>query len=331
MPTIVWSSAGRASLAGEITRIAGLDVIAAGGPGTAGAEVASRLGVEHCQDLRGALGASSGTVVLILSPGDFGALQDRDDAQHVLEAHKRGVRVLTLEPIPASAQEMTDARWDTTPLAAADVVRFVPTARATKSFAMALDALEHFGAVRAMSVESVCRDVQGSLGARLLGAVDLVQTLMGTPETVSASAVSPAQPRGFAAQDRDTLRGMTGDLGAKLGFADGRVATLFCSDQAGAWTRRVTVLGEGGRIEASDGNCRWVRPDGTVEEDQRADERPTAADVIGESITRVLTPNVSLPPTDPAATLAIAQAALLSTRTGQPESPESTLRMLRGV
>lgn len=330
--TIVWASPGRAGFVREVAELAGLSLVGAGSPEAArtGA-VSQELGVAPCADLRTALTQGRVELVLIASAGDFGAVQDRDDAKYVLEAQKRGVRVLTLEPVPASAQEMTDARWDGTPVSAAEAVRFVPVARATRAFSAALDALEHFGAVRSMGVESVCRSDHGSLGARLLGAIDLVQMLLGLPETVDAGVVSPAQPKGYADQGLDTLRGMTGDACATMRFADGRLASLFCSDQGGDWIRRVVLHGEGGRIEAGEGVCRWIRPDGSVEEDVRSERRPSAAEVIAESIDTLLSPRQAMPPGRVAQTLSIAQAALLSMRTGQPESPESAMRMLRGV
>ncbi|MEO0512959.1 MAG: hypothetical protein AAF108_08695 [Planctomycetota bacterium] len=331
--TVVWSSLERAETVRSVIKQAGLRLVGVGGPdpqSLGGLPV--ELAAPACKDLRVVLSDTAADVVLLASPGDFGAHKDRDDARYALAAHQRGVRVLTLEPVPASALEMTDGRWDARPLPAADTVRFVPMTRVTKAFRTALDALEHFGVVRSMSVSSVCRSDHGSLGARVFGAIELVQTLLGTPETIFAASVGPALAHGYADQGRESLRGLSGDLAATLRFADGRVASVFCSDRAGAWTRRAVLLGQGGRIEVDDGSCRWVRPDGTVEEDSSTGTHPTGPAVIGESIRRLVsTETQALPPVDQAAVLATAQAALLSTRTGQPESPATTLRVLGRV
>lgn len=327
---VVWTSPERVETVREIVRGAGVRLVAAGGPDSKNVgQVAADLAAQACSDLRQALTEFDTDLILLASPGDFGAVEDREDAAYALKAHQRGVKVMTLEPVPASALEMTAGRWDSSPLSASETIRFVPIARATRAFGIALDALEHFGAVRSMSVTSVCRSSHGSLGARAFGAIELVQTLMGTPETVDAAAVGPAQPHGFAGQARDSLRGLAGDLSATMRFADGRVASLFCSDQAGAWTRRAILLGEGGRIEVDDGTCRWVRPDGSVEEDFSAGTKPTGPTVIAESVRRLIAADLApMAPLDESAVLATAQAALLSTRTAQPESPATALRML---
>ena len=112
----------------------------------------------------------------------------------------------------------------------------------------------------------------------------------------------------------------------------------------------MTLIGEGGRLRVTDdgaggsggagmgtGGFVWLSADGqTVDASRPArrkrgqEERPDEAfvDAASEQVARLLDQRVPAPaPTDYAAVLAAAGAALLSARTGEAESPRTILRM----
>jgi predicted dehydrogenase len=204
----------------------------------------------------------------------------------------------------------------------------------------ASEVLSHFGAVRTAAVSCFAEHARGdgSLGAQLVAALDLLHGIMGEPETIDASyaasvgaygagSVSPSSPPG------ETLRGLHGDVTGNLRFSSGRTAAIAVSDQGGRFCRQTTILGEGGRLRVFDDGFEWIGADGEKIDQHRAstreDPRPRnhAVEALADAIKRLCDPNLAEPPGIAPAVLAMAQAAILSARTGQRESPETIRRM----
>jgi predicted dehydrogenase len=335
---IAWLGVEQASLVGEVAALAGCRIIAAGSPdkGQAGAAAAA-LGVEPIDDLRETFAGAECALVLLASPGAFGTEPGgADDAAALLAARARGVKIATLEPIPATALDLTAGGWTTgrNGIKPIDAIRFVPMARLSPAFREADEVLESFGHVRMVSIEAWNAPTQGSLGATLFNAADLVMALLGEPETIDAAYVSPGQGRGLHMLPEPSLRDLHGEAAATLRFADGRSASLVVGDQGGRWNRTATLVGPSGRLRVFDDGFEWIDPDGKKVDEARVRRRGEtashAAEAIADGIARLLDPHTPAPgPADHTTILSIAQAALLSTRTGQPESP-ATIRHMTG-
>lgn len=334
----VWMAPEQVGLIREVAQAAELSIVAAGcwGRGLS-PTVAVELEAKPIDDLRAALASLEVDLFLIAAAGSFGVGAASEDSAAVLGAHARDVKVATLEPIPAAALDLTGGGWLDGAIRPVDVLRFVPRSRLSSSFRDAAEVIESFGTVRSMSIEAWCSPAEGSLGARLYASLELILALMGEPETIDAACAMPRVGASLHALPGETLRDLHGDMTANLRFSDGRVAGLIASDQAGRWNRSVTLVGDSGRLRIVDDGFEWIGSDGTTLDQskpraRRGKDAPSlAAIALADSLNRLLDPAIPDPgPTNHAAILAISQAALLSARTGQGESP-ATIRRMVGV
>ncbi len=330
---LVWLEPEQTDLARRIAKRAGLALHAAGSPtkGRSGA-VASELAASSVDDLRLALYESEANTFLILAPGDFGT---PDDVSALTAAKARGADIFTLEPIPAATVDLTGSAWRSSRegVEPAQCIHFIPQPASLPVFRDAQDVIASFGEVRSMSITSLTRPGEGSLGARLSQVMSLIASLLGEPETIVASYVSVQQGSSVYALPGETLRDLHGDLVGAARLGDGRAASFFTSNQAARWHCAVTLLGPEGRLELRDTGFDWIAPDGrTIDShDSDVDADDPAVSSLGSAIAHVLSRRT--PPPTPAAiklTLAMAQTALLSARTGQPEYPSTILRMAGG-
>lgn len=336
--TIAWLSPGQVDLVRAVRDAAGLDLVGVGCPekGRAGG-VADELDAAPATDLRVALASGEAELALLMSLGEFGGAGSQD-AGAVEAARARGITVATLEPIPGSALELGSGGWTRSQLGVRpiDAVQLIPRMRQGRAMALAADAVEAFGRVRVMRFETLCRPEHGALGGRLLDAMGLAHALMGAPETIDAAYVGPNAP-GVHAAPGDTLRELRGDLTINLRYADGRAACAVVSDQAPRWERSLVLLGDEGRLAIDEESLSWANPAGEIFDTQRVE--PAAADLglapevaaIADSVLGLLDASSPPPPVDHEALLAMAQAALLSARTGQGESPAMFRRMVVGA
>jgi len=351
---LIWATPQQLPLARAVADRAGLRIASLGGP-TAGdlRGIAEEMGVEHVDDVRSAIasavpsGRSGIDLVWLLTTRGLGGGALEADASTIAAAQARGVRVATLEPIPASALDLATGGWmrERHGVAPIDGVRFVPLVRTGRAFRELGDLLGEFGRIRTIGVEACCNPSEGTLGARLFSAMELVHSLMGVPELIESGYGWPGHASALHLLPGDSMRDLEGDLGASLRFADGRVASVLCSNHSGRWDRRIVLLGEGGRMTVTDSCIEWIGPEGETVEHTELDQpqdsgsgttdlnpaRCPAVHAIADSLGRLVDPAVPPdPPIESGIVLAMGQAALLSARTGQGESPAMIHRLAGG-
>lgn len=348
IPTIAWLDASQAGLVTRIAELAGLRIVAAGGPrrGAAkgrspGGEPPLIEGAAGFDDLRHAAATIDARLLLAATsePSEPGRTNHDHalDAEILKQCRGRSLLVVSLEPAPGSVVGLASARGGSAG-AGPDAARFVPLLAHARSWANTSDALANFGAIRTVSIAARCAPGEGTLGGRLFDAMHLLHQLLGAPEQIDAAVVAGDAVQGLRPAPAETVAGLRGDLTANLRFAGGRAASLSLSDRAGPWFRAGAVLGEGGSIRFTESGFEYLSVDGTLVDESPARPKPgsrkkapepaTAASAIAEQISRGVDPHTPPPePYDLAAVLAMCEAAVLSARTGQPESPETILRM----
>ncbi len=321
-----WIRADQVALVARILDEADLQLVAAGGEG--GGDLARLRDAGTADDLRALVATTDAKLVLIGDPGPFADGSSTDDFRAVINAAQRGVTIASLEPIPPLSLHLNDPAWQQASDVAKERVVFAPLVRRGRAFRRAHDLLESFGPIEAVSIVTLGRSAEGSLGARLTGAADLLTALLGEPLSVDAAHT----PGSDDPPTPETLRGLHGHLAATFRFGEDRAASLFASDRAAAWSRTVTLLGPGGRIVADDSRVDWFDAAGLLVESMSADHRGNdlAASIIADDLRAVLGEAPRSVPLDLAGVLATAHAALLSARTGHAEQP-GELRRIGGV
>lgn len=365
---MVWLDVGQVELVRAAVGVAGITITHAGCPEAGKVrEIAAALGCEPADDLRTALASTKAGLVLLAAPGGIGSGRggaSEAEIEALFACADRGVRVASLEPMPGSILHLPQdpsgiddgagmgvaigPEPSEEPIAggaASEWATFVPLARLSKPVREAGEILAQLGTMSMVSVQALCGPGQGSLGARMYDAMEMIAWLLGTPDRVDAAYVPPTangRGRSVHALPGDSLVGLEGDLSANLRFADGRAASVVASNRAGRWSRAITVVGEKGRLRFYDDGLDWISPEGAVLDSSRDAARvrgsaqqeaaiAPAARVIGDQLARLLDAAGPVDaPTNIGAVLSMAGAALLSARTGESESPETLLRMARG-
>lgn len=323
-----WLRPEQASLVAQIAKHAKMTLSGAGWAELGAAKRAGEtMGCDAFDDLRLTLTTSDADALLIA-----GASQ-RDDAladpELLRQARDRGLRVISMEPIPASAGE--HAAFERVREAGAALVRFAPSTRALPSYTAAKECLEQVGRPRTLSISMRSGAAHATLAAKLYDSMEVVLDLLGEPDTIDASVAGPASASGLHLAPGASMRELTGDLTANLRYDTNRSACLALSDGAGRWFRGLTLVGAEGCIRLDDGAFELIDARGKTA-DSSTTERKANADACAEETARAirlaLDPHeAAAPPFDRARVLAMCEAALLSARTGQPESPATLLRM----
>lgn len=333
--TLVWLEPDQIDLVRSVAQLASLAVVAAGSPSaravSAEPGVAESLGADPITDLRRALATTDVDLVLLAAsthPSD-GAL---DDPELLRSLAERNVRVASMEPTPAAALDLPRFQRSD----AEELVRFVPSTRRARGFRSAAEVIESIGAPRTLAVAQRSALGQGSLFARLFDAMELIFTLLGEPESIDAANAGPVSASGVHLAPGESLRDLRGDLTANVRFGGARSASLSLSDSAGRWFRGATLVAQHGSLRMDDKSFEVIAPDGRTVDRSRtrlssgATDDPPAASAIAEQVSQLLDLRAPrLPPLagrGHAAVLAMCEAALLSARTGQPESPATFLR-----
>ncbi len=330
----LWCTPERLPIVRALRDRLGLVVCAAGSPGRGESGViAEKLGAEPVDDLRSMFASVEADLFWILDPGPFG--DDPADAAVILSARQRGARIIAAEPIPSSTVEVRAGRWARSHqgLSAADACDLAPLVRHEPAFAELLDAMEQFRPVRTLRVDVRARERDASLALLLFDAMDITRELMGEPETIDAAYAYSVPGRPLHALPGETLRDLKGDIAFTGRYADGRIVSGLASDQAGAYTFRVDAVGPAGELSVDRERLLWRDAAGKVIEDSkwaRAEAEPDAiaAAAVAGAMQRVLEDRAPTPaPGSFELTLSMCQAALLSARTGQGESPAMLRRI----
>lgn len=338
---ILWLEPSQARFAHRLAERAGWRIAAAGFPKASAradpaTDAAAHLGIDApFTDLRHALATTDARLLVVLSPlpdeGEKpGALSPLDDPQLIDTCRSRDIDLLTLEPVPGA---LINLPWQTEPQAPGPLLRQTPLFRRSTVFAQARELLPLIGTARAIWASFCSPPGHGTLAARLVDACAALEALPAgsLPDTVDAT-LAPTHARGavhLAPPER--LRHLRGDLTANLRLNSGAAASIALCDHAGPWHRRLRVVGDQATIELSDNTLTITDPQGNSLESAPAPKQPapaidaveiTASQARAELERRTVPEPINWP-----AVLSLAEAALLSARTGQNESPATLLRM----
>ncbi|MFT3684170.1 MAG: hypothetical protein QM783_04450 [Phycisphaerales bacterium] len=306
-------------------------------------------GAEPLTDLRAALAtAERGTVVLIADPGQFGAPSPRGvssdstrlDVEELDTAHERGVKIVSLEPLPAALTQLAGAgvkvasggSGGASSHNGGEWATLAPLSRYRRPLRKLRELLPSLGHARTLSIQTLGTPAHGSLGARLFDAADIAITLLGQPESVHAVFTTPQVTRGVHAAPPapDHLRGLDGDLTATLRYDGNRSATITASNRAAHPSLCLTLLAAEASATVTDDRLTvsHTREHAGDRDAPYPDPERAFAEALATQLSGYLASGVGLAgEVDFAATLALAQAALLSARTGEPESPAIMLKL----
>ncbi len=326
----VWLHPAQARLVAVLRDACGLSITRAGGP-TGHQTIATDVGAHAADDdARRMLVEAQGEAVLLFDTAGMIGGEAGEEPRLIASVMSRGVRVISLDPVPATAFDpaargATDAGLSGLSMLAA--MRTMPAMRE------AGELLADFGTPTAMIVEAIAGPGETSMGSRLFDAMGMVHAMMGEVESVAAVFVPGAGIAGGGAGE--TLRDLRGTLSATVRFAGGRSASVVASDRGGAWRRSATILSARGRFTMSDDGFEW-RDESGVSIDSWTAKATTgpaagwrAAEVLAESLSRLLDPSLGVEPrAESQGVLCLCQTALLSCRTMQMESLSTVRRMV---
>lgn len=204
-----------------------------------------------------------------------------------------------------------------------DQIRVVPSLRLSESLRaaspMVSELREAAGdqvGISAMSIRLRCAPGERTVDGLLLEACELIAAEFAAIESVVAMARPPltgGEVRTLVALVRDSA---------------GRIGTIDCAD-AGGWSREIEWLGPGGRIRIDDGIVRRWSPTGSAIERLDVHAPRDAIEAAIESLRSLAL--TRFPREEPGClveALAAAEAAKLSARTGNPESPSRMHELL---
>ncbi|MDX2115279.1 MAG: hypothetical protein SFZ24_06605 [Planctomycetota bacterium] len=331
---IVWLTRPQGPLIGLAARRAGVRLVGVGAESPLTDPIPFADDAERFTDLRLAVTTTEARTLLLAAPPPRGP--ESDDAELLRLARSRNMSILSLEPFPGSltaAALAEAAAW-------AESVRVIPLFCEHEAMQGLPDVLESFGPPRTVSVSFRSGRACSGLGARLFDAMHLVHTTLGMPESIDACVITEVSASGLRLEPAESLRHLHGDLTANLRYSGARAAAISLSDRGGRWFRGALALGEGGCLRLDETGVERIGPEGETIESRPEPGRPVDAVLehvdplalrsLAGALERAHDPRrARAAPPDPAPVLAMCEAALLSARTGQPESPATMERMVR--
>jgi hypothetical protein len=320
---LIWCNADHAALVREVMHLLpDVSVAGLGGPRRGElADLAHELAVAPSDDLRQMLTERMPRFVLLASDGGYKPA----DLEPVLAA---GGDLLAITPVAASTDQVLEQ--DPSRPGRGRMLQ-LPLLRCSPGYLAAAEPETVIGRVDAMQLRLLAPPGTGGMAARLTDAFDLVVHLAGVPDLVDAGLSGPltAVP--------DDLRGLTGHIAAHARYGGGTSVSVLLSDRAPLWRRSVTVIGRDATLLLHDNHYRLIfhrreaenaeATDQPAEQEQVAETPARPAELIAEQWRWWMRQQIKPAPVDRRAVLACAQTALLSCRTGQPESPHTLLRM----
>jgi predicted dehydrogenase len=311
--TIVWTDPARLPLVQDVLgRMKGVQLVAVGGPRKVNlTELAESYGAKAVDDFRAIVRQHAAKFLLLATSQGV----TRADLQ---QARAAGMQVIAIEP----------PLMELAPLEPGlpEVLITAPWFRLSRSWLSAAEPQQALGQIRGMHLTQLAPPEAGSLYARLYDALDTLVHFRGVPESIDAALTGPLT------QPPDDLRALTGHLTAHLRFGSDASATLLVSDRAAAWHRRLIALGSEGQLTLEDSGYRLITREGKELDSLAAHDAapPDPAEMIAAQWQRHIDNPAALPASDALAVIACCQAALLSCRTGEHESPAKLLHMQRG-
>lgn len=316
---IIWARPEQETLLRDAIREAELELLAVGSDTPDGTGALSQMfQVERLGDLRQVIRRTDVDLLWLASPAP------------IEEAERRLIRemdflTISSEPRPGDIATLAIHPDDVAPEV------FMPLMRRSESFQSALQILETHSPPQGILLSFRSRVGEGTLFARLFDAMDLIDQLCGEVESVSATlaesglSVTTARP-----PIPETLMNLRGHMSLNVHFGDNRCASALLSNCTDSWYRSVTMLTDDGSLHLTDSGCGWSGDDGEIHE--YAPTPVSAGVLVGRQIKR-LRENLKHPDPPPnyPRLLALCEAARLSCRTGQSESPSRMLAMLSHV
>ncbi len=332
---VVWIDPEQAPALKRVLSCADIELVGAGSSDSARTgQVATDLACEPVDDLRVALSNFDTDLLILGNPGKFADQAIDADLDALKAAHARNMAVASLEPIPAAGTGIGGTTFAEVLGTGAlnELVHMMPMTRHTPMIDELYTVLETFAPIRSCNVVLGMPKVLGSLGARLFDAMDLIRSLVGVPNIIEAGYISPAAGRGMHPLPGQSLRDLHGEFSLNLRFSDGRCAALLLSDQVGSSTLNITMLGAEGHITADHSGFKWYNPAGEmIDSHTCADTQgidPSERAFTTQLIERCSGVGPKRAPIDYPSVLSMTHATLLSTRTGQGESPRAVEQLL---
>ena len=283
---VAWIAPSQTDLLLEVQKLKGVQCVAVGTSElNASTEIASALNTEHCADLRTMVTKFDDALLWIAEPSAY-------DSSLCELLRSRTSPSITSTPLTGALMELVDEAGKT------PAAFYVPLLRRSNTHGELLDDIEQFGLPELLHITMTCAQGEGTLSARLFDAMDFIDNIIGTPETVYAACDSEVVP-----EEACDLRG---NMTVHLKFADQRSATLLLSDHA-EWRRSVYAVNKGHSLLMEDDVSLASLIHGAIASSNEFSSGHTHADA----------PRV----------LALCEAARLSCLTGAPEHSSSILGM----
>ncbi len=332
---ILWLEPDQAPPLKRVLECADIELVGAGSPDSARiGQVASDLECDPIDDLRHALASADADLVLLGSPARFADQAQDADLDGLKAAHARHVCVATLEPVPATVNAIGGTSFAEVLQTGAinELAQMMPMTRYTPMVDELCTVFETFAPIRSCSITLGMPQVLGSLGARLFDAMDLIRSLIGIPDIIEAAYISPTVGRGLHPLPGQSLRDLHGEFTLNLRFSDGRCASLLLTNQVGASMIHMTLMSTEGHISANNDGFKWFNPDGEMIDSYNAPQTKDAdlseTALVNQLIECCTGVGPKRAPIDYPSVLSMTHATLLSTRTGQGESPRAVEHLL---
>ncbi len=313
---LAWGTALQQSLVKDANAVDGIDVVLAGSPTSDDSRhFAQAAEAERVDDLRAALLSEDWDVAWLMAPGCLDA-----DIRRVIRGLDRPVATST----PPADNVQVIASED--PLESN--THFLPLMRFGRPYRGAEQILESFGAVTSAHVEMIA-GMDGVTSASLLfDAMDLVNGLFGMPDNLFAARAGEGMP------PTDATTPLTGHIVVSLRYPNCAAAAVSIAEGGGQWSRRIALLGDGGRLIVSDDGVEWLSAEGEILDAGRGQttDIPSAGEVAAHHLKRLAQhsePQDEVDQTIP--TLCLCEAVRLSCITGQVEDPGRIAKMLQRV
>ena len=279
---VAWIAPHHVALAKEVAKLANLKLVAIGSSDhSILPDMAAKLKAEACDDIRAMITEYDEAILWISEPSAY-------EVSICELLRHRTQPTVTSTPLFGNMDDLVPEAGKT------PAAKYIPLFRRSASYGEATDDIEQYGQPISAHCTMTCSEVEGTLWSRLFDAMDCMNGLFGTPETVQAFLHSTKIP--------DEPCDLLGHMTVNLQFQQQRCATLLLSDQS-SWKREVQMIGNEHSITFGDGDA-------------------TPAQLIADGIQSTETTMADAP-----RVLALCEAARLSCLTGASELPSRVLEM----